>query len=141
MIFANFARRSYQVGIFAGIALVLASCQSEQKTPSGGGGKSASLRVMEQTAIAAHKCWFASRDKAFRPYRFANELNSMSSQPRFLLVPAKNFGGLPALVVQARGSSSKVEVFGPLLSEPLGARVSADINRWSSGDLSCAATG
>ena len=48
---------------------------------------------MEQVAIAAHRCWFASRDPAFRSYRFANELNSMSGQPRFLLVPAKNFGG------------------------------------------------
>jgi hypothetical protein len=72
-----------------------------------------SLRVMEQVSIAAHKCWFASKDPAFRSYRFANELNSMSGQPRFLLVPAKNFGGLPALVVQARGGSSQVEAFGP----------------------------
>ena len=63
----------------------------------------------------------------------------LSSQPRFLLVPAKNFGGLPALVVQARGNSSQVEVFGPLLSEPLGTRVSSDIERWRTGGSSCSA--
>lgn len=117
--------------------LSLAACQSEKPAANTGSGKSAALRTMEQVSIAAHKCWFASKDVAFRPYRFANELNSMSGQPRFLLVPAKNFGGLPALVVQARGNSSQVEVFGPLMSEPLGARISADINRWRSGDQSC----
>ena len=94
---------------------------------------------MEQVAIAAHRCWFASKDKAFRPYRMANELNSFSGNPRFLLVPAANYGGLPLLVVQARGNSSRVEVFGPLLSQPLGSRISSDIARWQSGDTGCGA--
>lgn len=92
---------------------------------------------MEQVAQAAYKCWFASKDKAFRSYQFANELDSHSGTPRILLVPAKNYGGLPALVIQARGSSSRVETFGPLLSEPLGARVNADVARWAGGDSSC----
>lgn len=118
-------------------AVLLSGCQSQPKPTSGSGGKSAALRVMEQVSIAAYKCWFASKDPAFRSYRFANELNSMSGQPRFLLVPSKNFGGLPALVVQARGNSSEVELFGPLLSEPLGSRVNADVARWRSGDTSC----
>jgi hypothetical protein len=83
---------------------------------------------MEQVAIAAHKCWFDSKDEAFRPYRFANELDSHSGNPRFLLVPAKNYGGLPLLVVQARGA---------LLQEPLGARISSDVSRWASGNSSC----
>lgn len=120
------------------VALV-AGCQANEKLPPAGSGKSAALRVMEQVAIAAHKCWFASKDPAFKSYRFANELNSMSGQPRFLLVPAKNYGGLPSLVVQARGNSSQVEMFGPLLQDPLGARVSADINRWQTGNESCGA--
>lgn len=92
---------------------------------------------MEQVAIAAHKCWFESKDKAFKTYRMANELNSFSGNPRILLVPAKNYGGLPLLVVQASGNSSTVETFGPLLSEPLGARISADVNRWASGSSDC----
>jgi hypothetical protein len=120
------------------LASVLAACQQTPKSPgSGSSGKSASLRAMERVAIAAHKCWIASKDPAFRPYRFANELNSLSGQPRFLLVPAKNYGGLPKLVVQARGGSSQVEVFGPLMSESIGSRISADVSRWSSGDSSC----
>jgi hypothetical protein len=118
---------------------LLFGCQQAPKS-AGASGKSASLRSMEQVAIAAHKCWFASKDPAFRAYRFANELNSMSGQPRFLLVPAGNYGGLPALVVQAQGSSSKVEVFGPLMNEPVATQINADIARWSGGNSSCDAS-
>lgn len=121
------------------VLALLTACQS-QKSPSSGGGKSAALRTMEQVAIAAHKCWFASKDPAFKPYRFANELNSMSGQPRFLLVPGKNFGGLPALVVQARTPAGKLEAFGPLMQEPLGARIESDLRRWSTGSSSCTGT-
>lgn len=136
-----FLSKARVAALLVAVAATVSGCQSGSKpdgTPPS--GKSAALLTMEQVAIAAHKCWFASKDKAFRPYRFANELNSMSSQPRFLLVPAKNFGGLPALVVQARGNSSQVEIFGPLLSDPLGDRISTDINRWRSGNTSCSAT-
>ena len=57
---------------------------------------------MEQIAIAAHACWFVSKDPAFKPYHMANELNSFSGRPRFLLVPAKHPEGKPLLVVQAK---------------------------------------
>ena len=117
--------------------LALSACQSKAPANPGGSGKSASLRTMEQVTIAAHKCWIASKDPAFKSYSMANELNSFSGTPRFLLVPKKNYGGKPLLVVQARGSSSEVEVFGPLTSEPLGARISSDISRWKSGDSAC----
>jgi hypothetical protein len=119
------------------LALTLAACQAAPSKQPSGGGKSASLQAMEKVAIAAHKCWFASKDPAFRSYKFANELNSFSGQPRFLLVPAKNFGGRPLLVVQASGGSSKVDAFGPLLGEPIGTRISSDLARWTAGDNSC----
>lgn len=123
------------------LALALVACQAQTPKPGagGGGGKSASLRAMESVATVAYKCWFSSKDPAFKPYRFANELNSMTGQPRFLLVPAKNFGGRPLLVVQATGGSAKVDAFGPLLSEPLGNRISGDLRRWTAGDTSCGA--
>ncbi len=121
------------------LALVLGACQSKTPAPPPSSGKSASLRAMEQVAIAAHKCWFASKDPAFKSYRMANELNSFSGNPRFLLVPAKNYGGLPLLVVQAQGSSARVEAFGPLLSEPIGGRISGDLARWQGGDTNCGA--
>jgi hypothetical protein len=119
-------------------AFALSACQSGSR-PAGAaaGGKSAALLTMEQVAIAAHKCWFASKDPAFRPYRMANELNSFSGRPRFLLVPAKNYEAKPLLVVQAEGQSRRVDVFGPLMSEALGARISGDVGRWASGGSSC----
>ena len=120
------------------VLFALAACQSKPPqvnvVPP---GKSAGLRSMEMVATAAHKCWFASKDSAFKSYKFANELNSFSGQPRFLLVPAKDFGGRPLLVVQAHVSSPKVDAFGPLMSEPIGARISSDLRRWTAGDTSC----
>ena len=44
----------------------------------------------------------------------ANELNSFSGRPRFLLVPAKHYEGKPLLVVQAEGAAPNVQAFGPL---------------------------
>ena len=126
---------------FAGVAaslLVISACQSDKRPANpGGSGKSASLRVMEQVAIAAHKCWIASKDPAFAKYSMANELNNFGGTPRFLLVPKNNYGGKPLLVVQASGHSSEVEMFGPLMDEAVGSRIGADIGRWKSGDGSC----
>ncbi len=129
--------------LFAALALAaaaaLAACQSDDARPGpGSGGKSAALRSMEQVAVAAHKCWFAANDPAFRDYAFANELNSFSGKPRFLLVPKRNFSGRPLLVVQAEGPAGKVSAFGPLMDGPLGARISADVGRWSAGNDDCA---
>ena len=122
--------------------LSLSACQSSPSGPSAGGpGKSAALRNMEQVAIAAHRCWFASNDPAFRGYSFANELNSFSGRPRFLLVPKGNFGGRPLLVVQAEGAAGRVTAFGPLMDGAEGARISNDIGRWAAGNASCAPIG
>lgn len=135
------ATLAMRLGALALAGAALAACQSKSyNTASGGsGGKSASLRSMEQVAIAAHKCWIASKDPAFRNYQMANELNNFGGTPRFLLVPAKHYGGKPLLVVQATGNSSRVEVFGPLMSEPLGARIGADVARWQTGNADCGA--
>ncbi len=129
--------------IMAAMAAVigLAACNSSPKTPAPSvSGKSASLRSMEQVAIAAHKCWFASKDPAFAKYQMANELNNFGGTPRFLVVPAKQYGARPLLVVQAQGNSSQVQVFGPLMDQALGARISSDVTRWRSGNPSCTGT-
>jgi hypothetical protein len=124
----------------AAAGFALASCQSSPKSTPVLSGKSASLLAMEQVAISAHKCWIASKDPAFKQYQMANELNSFSGTPRFLLVPAKQYGGKPLLVVQAQGNSNRVDAFGPLMNDPIGARISSDIARWQAGNPACAAT-
>ncbi|HUH48686.1 MAG TPA: hypothetical protein VLZ56_02405 [Mycoplana sp.] len=124
----------------AGLSALLAACQSPAVTPSApvsGGSKSAALRNMEQVATAAYRCWFSCNDPEFRGYSFANELNSFTGRPRFLLVPKGNYGGRPLLVFQAEGYAGAVTSFGPMTSGPSGARVSADLNRWSSGNTAC----
>jgi hypothetical protein len=128
-----------RLALLAAAGLALASCQSSPKTAPVSSGKSASLLAMEQVAISAHKCWIASKDPAFKSYQMANELNSYSGTPRFLLVPAKQYGGKPLLVVQAQGNSSRVDAFGPLMNDPLGARIGSDIARWQAGNPSCTA--
>lgn len=129
--------RIARAALFVSLAGLLAACQSSNVPPPAPAGKSAALRNMEQVAIAAHRCWFASRDAAFANYSFANELNSFSGRPRFLLVPKGNFGGRPLLVVQAEGPDGRVTAFGPLLERPEGARVSADVRRWAGGSQAC----
>ena len=120
------------------VLTMLAACQSREAPPAVS-GKSAALRTMEQVAIAAHRCWFASKDAAFKPYRLANELNSFSGRPRFLLVPAKHPEGKPLLVVQAEGPAPNLEAFGPLMQEPLGTRIQDDLKRWAAGSSGCTA--
>lgn len=122
------------------VALVLAA-QACQSTPPAAvattAGKSAALRNMEPVAIAAHRCWFASGDPAFRSYSFANELDSHSGKPRFLIVPRADYGGRPLLVVEAEGPQGNVTAFGPMLDQPIGRRVQSDIARWRAGATDC----
>lgn len=121
------------------LALVAQACQSTPPaavaTPAA--GKSAALRNMEPVAIAAHRCWFASGDSAFRNYSFANELDSHSGKPRFLIVPRADYGGRPLLVVEAEGPQGTITTFGPLLDQPIGRRVQSDIARWRAGGTDC----
>ncbi|OYR25271.1 putative lipoprotein [Brucella pseudogrignonensis] len=87
--------------------------------------------------MGANSCWFKSNDKDFRGYAFAPELNSFSGRPRMLVVPARNLAGRPLLVVQAEGNPARIEAFGPMMQQGHSSRISADINRWASGQKGC----
>jgi len=96
-------------------------------------------------AKTAQKCWFKSKDGAFKQFKMAAEVNSYAGRPRFLLVPRNAPGNLPSLVVQAEQVDSatgskftRIKGFGPLLSSGDGKRIDADIRRWSKGDTACA---
>lgn len=122
----------------------LAGCQSQGRPGPGSlafNSEKAALPTMERVALAANSCWFKSGDSTFKPYRLAPELNSFSGRPRILVVPTGNPGGRPLLVVHAEGNPAKVEAFGPLMSNPAGNRIAADVRRWAGGQSSCSASG
>ncbi|MBC7313093.1 MAG: hypothetical protein H5U11_11415 [Rhizobium sp.] len=115
--------------------LALVSCQSEPKTPPTQG--QSALDVMERVAVGANNCWIKSGDPAFKAYSMAPELNSFSGKPRILLVRKGSSDIRPLLVVQAEGKPARLDAFGPMMSEPVAARIAADVRRWSGGAKGC----
>ncbi|AWI57324.1 hypothetical protein [Sinorhizobium fredii] len=120
----------------AAASLVLvAGCQSDRSASPP--ASSAALPTMERVALGANGCWFKSGDPAFKAYRLAPELNSFSGRPRILLVPRKSPEARPLAVIQAEGHPARLQAFGPLLSEPVGTRIAADVQRWAAGGQGC----
>jgi hypothetical protein len=122
------------VALVVAFGAALASCQST--APRSGPDRTA-LSTMERVALGANACWFKSGDAAFAAYKLAPELNSFSGRPRILIVHKGSPESRPLLVVQAEGNPAKLQAFGPIMSEPVSARVAADVNRWSAGGKSC----
>ena len=120
--------------LLAALAAMVAACQSK---PAPTGPNRAALPTMERVALGANACWFKSGDPAFAAYKLAPELNSFSGRPRILLVHKGSPESRPLLVVQAEGSPSHVQAFGPMMSEPVAGRIAADVNRWSGGSKAC----
>lgn len=112
----------------------LAGCQTKTPPPKANGG---ALPTMERVALGANGCWFKSGDPAFKAYRLAPELNSFSGRPRILVVHRNSPESRPLLVVQAEGSPARLDAFGPLMSEPVGARIAVDVRRWAAGGKGC----
>ncbi|MEM9278269.1 MAG: hypothetical protein AAGA76_06825 [Pseudomonadota bacterium] len=125
--------------------LILASCQNG--TPSENlsiNTKQVPVQAMVSIARAAQKCWFKSKDPAFRDFRLSDEVNSPAGRPRFLLVKRIDPNGLPQLVVQAEqkgdtttGKFTNIQTFGPLLQTGNGKRITDDVRRWSKGNAEC----
>lgn len=120
------------------LAVLAASCQSKPRAPMITLNDShTALSTMERVAVAANGCWFKSADPAFARYVMAPELNSFTGRPRILVVERSQPTGRPLLVVQAEGNPAKLAAFGPMMSGPGGARISADVIRWAGGTKSC----
>jgi len=115
----------------------LSACASGPSTQ--GPGSDTGLDRMERLTLNANRCWFKSGDPAFADYSLAPELSSFSGKPRFLVVPKGKLEARPLLVVEGRSGSGQVDTYGPLLNEPVGGRLGADIRRWSGGDDRCTA--
>ncbi|NKK72977.1 hypothetical protein GFM13_21895 [Rhizobium leguminosarum bv. viciae] len=119
--------------LLTALAAVVAACQ----TPAPTGPNRAALPTMERVALGANACWFKSGDPAFAVYKLAPELNSFTGRPRILLVHKGSPESRPLLVVQAEGSPSRLQAFGPMMQEPIAGRITADVNRWSGGNKAC----
>ena len=117
-------------------AALVSSCATTGSRPASGPSHAA-LPLMERVALGANACWFKSGDPAFSGYKLAPELNSFSGRPRILLVKAHSPESRPLLVVEAEGSPARMDAYGPVMTGPLGPRVSADVNRWASGGKGC----
>ncbi|MEI1251506.1 hypothetical protein [Rhizobium aouanii] len=119
--------------LLTALAAMVAGCQ----TPAPTGPNRAALPTMERVALGANACWFKSGDPAFAAYKLAPELNSFSGRPRILLVHKGSPESRPLLVVQAEGSPSRLQAFGPMMQEPVAGRITTDVNRWSGGNKAC----
>ena len=117
------------------IAVLLAGCQSSK--PPAPAQNTAALPTMERIALGANACWFKSGDAAFKAYRLAPELNSFSGRPRILVVHRNSPESRPLLVVQAEGNPAKLDAFGPMMGEAVGARIASDVQRWAGGGKGC----
>ncbi len=97
------------------------------------------ITLVASIGKSIQKCWFKSNDPAFRPFKMANESNSLSGRPRLLLVPRNKPTGLPSLVVQAENvnGATRLQAFGPLLSTNAGQAISTDLKNWTAGSTTC----
>ena len=126
--------RLANAALLTALAAMVAACQTPAPTT---GPNRGALPTMERVALGANACWFKSGDPAFAAYKLAPELNSFSGRPRILLVHKGSPESRPLLVVQAEGSPSHVQAFGPMMSDPVAGRIAADVNRWSGGSKAC----
>lgn len=118
----------------------LSACQSSRQAGPGSislASDAAALPTMEAISKAATACWFKTKDADFRAYKMAAELNSFSGRPRILLVPVKNPTARPLLVVQAEGNPAKIEVFGPMMGQPVGSKIAHNVKLWAKGQKQC----
>lgn len=125
-----------RVAVLSSLAGLAAACQSGPGAVAVDSGRDADA-VMHRVSRAAQQCWFRSKAPEFSSYRLADELNSYSGRPRFLLVPAHSPESRPLLVVQAEGNPARVEAFGPLMQGAAGKRIAGDVERWAAGSAGC----
>jgi hypothetical protein len=117
-------------------AALLAACSAKEKPVAA--LEIGALPVMERVALGVNRCWFKTKDPAFKAYRLAPELKSFSGTPRILIVKKNAPESLPLLVIQAQGSPARLAAFGPLMQDAtINARVNKDVNNWARGGKDC----
>ncbi|UIJ73532.1 hypothetical protein [Aurantimonas sp. HBX-1] len=121
------------------LSVALGGCASAPEPAVPGVKADSGLDRLERLTLNANRCWFKSKDPAFAAYSLAPELSSFTGRPRFLLVPRGQIEARPLLVVEGRTGSGAIDTYGPLMNEPVSARISADLARWRGGANGCEA--
>jgi hypothetical protein len=116
------------------LPLALAACQSAGPTaPTASFDDKHALYTRLTESVKS--CWFAG-DAQFVGYQYTPEINA--SQPRILVVSAREPHGRPLLVIEPKASAA-ADVYGPMLDGPNAGRIRGDLDRWIKGGAGCAA--
>jgi hypothetical protein len=113
-------------------AVALAGCQAGPPAATIGASDEAHA-LYRRLAETMKACWF-SGDPAFAAFIYSPEINA--DRPRVLILPKKEPHGRPVLVIEPKGAAT-ADIYGPLLAEPAGGRVRADLARWLRGENGC----
>ena len=120
--------------VFAASLAFLTGCQSakvEEPAPPNQAAYALTKHIGDEIA----KCWFDEAGiQTFGKYSYSPEPGN--TPPRILLVPKEKPTDPPVLVIEALGAN-QVNLFGPLLDSPAGARISTDVDRWAKGGEDC----
>ncbi|MEO0496116.1 MAG: hypothetical protein AAF141_01925 [Pseudomonadota bacterium] len=135
-------RKLFLISLLLGVSAMISACQTDQREITSFSVQSNEKIgvIMPKLVGLAAKC-LAGTGKPFANYRVSSELNSLSGQPRLLLVRRNDPQGLPGLVIlgQAKDGGTTLSIFGRLLSgNGPKAIVSRNVRSWANGGADCA---
>ncbi len=120
--------------VFAVSLAFLTGCQSA-KVEEPAATNQAAYTLTRHIGDEIAKCWFDEAGiQTFGKYSYSPEPGN--TPPRVLLVPKDKPTDPPVLVIEALGAN-QVNLFGPLLDSPAGARIRTDVDRWAKGGEDC----
>ncbi len=118
--------------------LAVSGCQSAAPKKAAGVETARAVPLMQRVNSRAYDCWVKSGDPAFKKLGLVPELDTRVGKPRILVVERGKPQSLPKYVIEAAGRG--VSTYGPLASEPVAARIDADVRRWAAGQSACGAS-
>nr|WP_306267506.1 hypothetical protein [Pararhizobium sp. IMCC3301] len=119
------------------LALLLGGCiQTQTSQPESGPKYELATLVSGQI----RKCWFGAGGSGFSAYAAESDINPQFKRARILLLPKDDLEAKPLLVIEAvnkNASRATISAYGPMMQGAQGNRITADLNRWTSGSQAC----
>jgi hypothetical protein len=126
---------TYKAAVFAVTAAFLAGCQATKQAEEPAAPSQAAYNLTRHIGDEISRCWYDEASVAtFGKYSYSPEPGN--TPPRILLVPKDKPTDPPVLVIEAVGAN-QVNLFGPFLDSPAGARIRTDVDRWAKGGEGC----